>query len=128
MFSIVLKLAFRIRILVVLAKWRCSIISVPTFSHESRLLNEQKQDSVVLVAWQSAVRIAPCFERLGLHRLPAWPGSKVNFSLRIASFVPRETSLHFPCSESGNVGGCALWVRFVAPLMSQFFFCFPARL
>lgn len=43
---------------------------------------------------------------------PAWPGSQVNFSLRIDSRVPRETSLHFPCSESGNV----LWLCFVGQI------------
>ena len=36
----------------------------------------------------------------------------MNFSLRIASFVPRETSLHFPRSESGNV----LWSSFVGQI------------
>lgn len=36
----------------------------------------------------------------------------MNFSLRIASFVPRETSLHFTCSELGNV----LWLCFVGQI------------
>lgn len=39
----------------------------------------------------------------------AWPGSQVNFNLRIDSSVPRQTSLHFLRSESGNV----LWLCFV---------------
>lgn len=68
----------------------------------------------------------PYFERLGLR---AWPGSTVNFSLRIDWSVPRATSLHFPRSESRNVLWlCFLWVRVVAPLMSQCFFCFPVSL
>lgn len=41
--------------------------------------------------------------------LPGLDGLKVNFSLRIDSSVPRETTLHFPRSESGNV----LWLCFV---------------
>lgn len=40
------------------------------------------------------------------------PGSKVNFSLRIDSSVPRETRLHFPRTQSGNV----LWSRFVGQI------------
>lgn len=62
-------------------------------------------------------------ERLGLL---VWPGPTVNFSLRIEPPVPRETSLHFPRAESRNVLWlCFLWVRVVAPLVSQCFLCFP---
>lgn len=58
--------------------------------------------------------------------LRASPGLTVNSSSRIEPPLPRETRLLFPRTAERNVLRlCFLWVRVVAPLVSQCFLCFP---